>query len=123
MPDTFYQLDIWKDAYELTLKVYQFTSTFPVIEQYGLTNQLRRSASSITANIAESQGRYSYNDRIRVLYLARGEIFETRSHIKFAEGLEFIDSETAQKLDGRYEKLLKSLNAYIKHLADKRNSN
>jgi four helix bundle protein len=123
MPEAFFHLDIWKKAYELTLKTYSLTFSFPSTEQYGLTNQLRRSANSVAANIAESQGRFSYNDRMRVLYVARGEIFETRSHLKIAEGLGLIDTKVSKECDDEYEGLLISLNAYIRHLAEKRSPN
>ena len=122
MPQSFYQLDIWKSGYTLVMNVYEVTSHFPVTEKYGLIDQLRRSTNSIIANIAESQGRFTYNDRIRVLYQARGEVFETRSHLKVAEGLGFLSEKTFRALDGDYENLLVKINAYIKYLIEARSN-
>ena len=107
MPQSFTELYVWEQAYKLILQVYSLTKGFPVEEKYGLTQQLRRLANSIAANIAESQGRFSFKDRIRVLYLARGETFETRSHLQIAAGLEFIDNNTHNIIDAEYEKLVK----------------
>jgi len=117
MPQSFYQLDIWKNGYALVLNIYRATERFPTSERYGLIDQLRRSSNSIIANIAESQGRHSYNDKIRVLYQSRGEVFETRSHLKVAEGLGYLRGEEFNVLDREYEGLLIGINAYIKYLA------
>ena len=119
MADSFFELEVWKQSYNLILEIYEISSSFPISEQYGLTSQLRRSANSIAANIAESQGRYTYADRMRVLYIARGEIFETRSHIKVALGLNFLSKEVAKKLESKYEELSKGINGLIRHHAQK----
>ena len=116
MAESFYNLNIWKKGYELVLRVYQLTEKFPNSEIYTLTDQLKRSANAIIANIAESQGRYSYKDKIRVLYQARGEIFEIRSHIKVAEGLKYIKDKDFLEIDKEYEGLLIGLNKYINFL-------
>jgi four helix bundle protein len=57
--EDFKDLKVWTKAHELTLAVYRSTRTFPKEEMYGLTSQLRRSAASIGANIAEGCGRRS----------------------------------------------------------------
>ncbi len=100
--------------------MYDVTQNFPTSERYGLIDQLKRSANSIIANIAESQGRYSYNDKIRVLYQSRGEIFETRSHLKVAHGLGYLPDEEFKKLDKDYEGLVIGLNTYIQYLSKSR---
>ena len=48
-------LEVWKLAVDLVKAVYQTTSKFPASENFGLTNQIRRSAVSIPSNIAEGQ--------------------------------------------------------------------
>lgn len=120
MPQSFNQLDIWKNGYILVLEVYRVTQGFPPTERFGLIDQLRRSANAIIANIAESQGRHSYNVKIRVLYQARGELFETRSHLNVAEGLAYLNSDEFNSLDHDYEQLLIGINAYIKYLSNAR---
>ncbi len=120
MPQSFYQLEIWKNGYELVLKVYTAIQNFPTSERYGLVDQLKRSANSIIANIAESQGRYSYNDKIRVLYHTHGEIFEVRSHLKVAHGLGYLTEAEFKKLDKDHEGLLMGLNSYIRYLSQSR---
>ncbi len=123
MPQSFHELTIWKNGNKLVLQVYEATRHFPKSEQFGLTDQLKRSANSIIANIAESQGRYTYSDKIRVQYQSRGEIFETRSHLHVAHGLGYLTDVSFNKLDQAYESLLIQLNAYIKHLMQARSAN
>lgn len=120
MPQSFYSLDIWKTGYDLVLKVYRATAHFPITEKYGLIDQVRRSSNAVIALIAESQGRYSYNDKIRVLYQSRGEVFETRSHLKVAEGLGYLPLKEFQSLDSDYEGLLIGMNSYINYLSQSR---
>ncbi len=58
MAKTFHELKIWQEGYELLMKIYDITTKFPNDEKYGLSMQLRNSANSVIANIAESHGRY-----------------------------------------------------------------
>lgn len=55
---SFTDLDAWKVNHELVMKIYQITKTFPREEKFGVIDQIRRAASSITANIAEGWGRF-----------------------------------------------------------------
>lgn len=113
----FHELDIWRNGYDLLMLIYAITDEFPSDERFSLISQIRRSANSTIANIAESHGRYAFKDKIRVLYIARGEIVETRSHIAVAFGRKFIDGKTFQMLNSRYVQLTIDLNKYIKSLS------
>jgi len=113
----FYELNIWKSGYTLLMAVYDCTEAFPHKERFALVDQLCRSANSIIANIAESSGRYSYADKVRVLYIARGEISETRSHLSVALGRTYISKKTFSDLNEGYKQLIKELNLYINTLS------
>jgi len=113
----FKELNIWKKGYELLLIIYKITETFPKEEKYNLTSQIRSSASSIIAQIAESFGRYSFADKIRVLYQARGEEEETRNHLQVALGLGYIKKLTFENLDSEYRGLGAGINSYINSLS------
>jgi len=112
----FYELPIWRIGYELLMKVYNFTEKFPDWEKYALSSQITRSANSIIANIAEAHGRFSYNDKIRVLYISRGEICETRSHLAVAFGRKYVTENEFKDANDSYCVLSKELNLYINHL-------
>jgi len=116
MAGAFYDLKVYQKGYELLMEVYANTSSFPREEQYSLTSQLRSSANSIIANIAEAHGRYYFADKVRVLYTARGEVEETRSHLRVALGLKYITQQTFNSLDREYEGLGKGISMYIKSL-------
>src|SRR5258706_1449032 len=113
---TFRDLEIWQTGLELLVQVYKLSAKFPKSEMYGLVDQVRRSSNSVIANIAESQGRFSFADRTRVLYQVRGEIFEVRSHLSVAHELKYINSVTFEKLDNSYEILAKQINSFISYL-------
>lgn len=98
------------------MEIYKLTSKYPPEEKYGLVADTRRSANSVIANIAESCGRYYYKDKVRVLYQSRGEIEETRSHLKVAEGLGYISSKDFSRLDKEYQGLFIGVSNYIKSL-------
>jgi four helix bundle protein len=121
MHKDFHELAVWKEGYELLMKIYTVSDHFPDEEKFSVTSQIRRSANSIIANIAESHGRFSYQDKIRVLYIARGEIMETRSHLTVCFGRKYITGEVFQELNRRYTQLTKDINAFIKGLYDKKN--
>src|SRR3990167_6166515 len=120
MANHFYDLDLWKNGEQLTLVVYQLTARYPVEEKYCLVSDTRRSANSIIANIAESHGRFHYADKIRVLYIARGEIEETQSHLRIAHRLEYFTDAEWQSIDIEYEGLNRGLNKYINYLSSQR---
>lgn len=113
MGTSYKDLNIWKKGYELVLEIYKLSTKFPSDERFGLIDQLRRSANSVIANIAEAQGRYFYADKCRVLYQARGECFETRSHLNVAFGLGYLDKTLYEKMDMEYEGLEKGISSYI----------
>ena len=116
MPKGFYELNIWKKGYALLIEIYKITATFPKEEKYGLSSQMRNAANSVIANIAESHGRYYFADKARVLYTSRGECEETRSHLRVALGLKYIDKKTFDYLDTEYGGLTRGISTYIRSL-------
>lgn len=120
MANKFYDLEIWKEGYKLLMEVYEITITFPKEENFALTSQIRRSANSVIANIAEAHGRYYFADKIRTLYTSRAEAEEVQSHLKVALGRKYINPEKFKELDERYEKLAKKINNYIRYLSNKK---
>jgi four helix bundle protein len=116
MAKGFDELNIWKKGYALLMEIYKITATFPKEEKYGLTAQLRDSGNSVIANIAEAHSRYYFADRARVLYTSRGECEETRSHLRVALGLKYIDKKVFINLDKEYEGLSKGISSYIRSI-------
>jgi four helix bundle protein len=108
VPD-FKQLKVWRKAHEMTLQTYRLTAGFPKEEMYGLTSQLRRSAASIGANIAEGCGRRSDGEMCRFLQIARGSASEIEYHILLARDLHFLAEKDFETLTRQADELQRML--------------
>lgn len=112
----FEKLDVWQYAVEYSDDIYKVTRSFPNDERFGLTNQLRRAAVSVAANIAEGSGRGSNKDFQRFLEIAFGSLIETVSHLKIAQRQTFIKEEDFQRLYDQAERLGRMLSGLRKSL-------
>ena len=92
-------LEVWKTSIEMVTKIYQVTRNFPKEEIYGLTNQMRRAAVSVTSNIAEGAGRNSSKEFLQFLYISTGSLSELETQIIIAYNLEYINNEQKQNID------------------------
>jgi len=84
---SFRDLEVWKRAHDLALRIYGATRNFPDEERFGITSQLRRSCASIGANIAEGFARPSTKDFLRHLDIASESLSETRYFILLSRDL------------------------------------
>lgn len=112
----FRDLQVWHKAHQLTLAVYRLTATFPREERYGLTTQLRRSSSSIAANLAEGCGRNGDAELARFCSIAMGSASELEYHLLLAKDLKLLaatdhtalidqTTEVKRMLTGLHQKL------------------
>ncbi len=109
----FYEAPLWLKAYELQKKIFILSQTFPKSEIYGLVDQMNRSANSLLANFAEADGRFHYADKVRVLYIARGELQELQSHLIVAASRGYMEKASSSDLIRKYEEVKMQLNLYI----------
>ena len=91
-------LKVWAKAHEYTLNVYEITKLFPKEEIYSLTNQLRRAALSIPANIAEGCGKNSQLDFANFLNIALGSANESEYLLILSKDLNYLKIESFDKL-------------------------
>lgn len=105
----FRELKVWQKAHELTLSVYKITSSFPRDEMYGMTSQLRRSSSSIAANLAEGCGRNGDAEFARYCSIAMGSASETEYHLLLARDLKMIKPTDYEDLARRVIELKRML--------------
>jgi len=110
----FTDLDVWKLARELRQAVYAATRRFPAEERHVLTSQLRRATVSITANIAEGFGRYSYRENIQFCRQARGSAYEVRDHLTSALDAGYIEAKDGKEIDAIAQRVIQVLNGYIR---------
>jgi four helix bundle protein len=80
----FEKLDVWQEAIQFANLVYELAGDFPGEERFGLTNQMRRAAVSISSNLAEGSSRVSRTDFARFVEIATGSLFEVVSQTTVA---------------------------------------
>jgi len=112
---TFTDLLVWQKGHTLVLQIYACTQTFPVIEQFGLTNQIRRAGVSITSNIAEGFSRQSYKEKIQFYSIALGSVTEVQNQLLISRDLEYISKEEFKMLAVLTVEINKMLNGLIKN--------
>ena len=112
----FQDMPIWQGSMDLAVKIFDISESFPKKEDYSLTSQIRRSALSIPANIAEAFGRFHKKDKINFYYFARGSITETQSHLIYSERVNYLKHETTTELIDKLNDILCSINKVIKTL-------
>ncbi len=92
------KLETWQNAIKFADVVYTAMRTFPSAERFGLTNQMRRAAVSISSNLAEGCSRSSTADYARFVELAAGSLFEVVSQATIARNQGFLKTADFQQL-------------------------
>src|SRR3989304_5149159 len=112
----FREVKVWEKGHILALAVYKATATFPKEERYGLTSQVRRSAASIPANIAEGCGRNGDAELARFLQIAMGSASELEYHLLLARDLDLLNSSDYEKLTDEVIDVKRMLTSFIQKL-------
>lgn len=115
----FEDLEVWQDAQTLAVYTYKLTRQFPSDEKFGMSSQIKRASSSISANIAEGFGRKGNNEKIQFYRIAYGSLLETKNFVYLAQKLEFIKDEQATKVTEQIEHLQKQINGIMKYLTSR----
>lgn len=110
------QLEVYHLALGFVSEVYRLSETFPKSEQFGLTNQLRRAATSVALNIAEGKGRGSDWDFAKFLYQSRGSLLESVSALQISVKLGFAGLDQIEALLAEAGRINAKLNALINSL-------
>jgi four helix bundle protein len=115
---------VWQKAMEFAVNICRdLLPLLPPEEKYALIDQLRRSAQSIPANIAEGYGRFYYQEGIRFCYMARGSLSETQSHLLYAKQMGYLSEATIQRQMAEISELHRLLNGYIAFLKKSKQGN
>ena len=109
----FEDLVVWQKSHKLVLKIYRLTQSFPRNELFGLVSQMRRSAVSVPANIAEGFRRKGKADKLRFFNISQASLEETRYYLILTNDLEYADSK---QLLGDLDEVGRILNAYMKSI-------
>jgi four helix bundle protein len=103
---TFKDLVVWPKTHRLVLAIYLLTGSFPKSEIYCLTNQMRRAAISIPANIAEGFKKRGISDKTRFLNVAQGSLEESRYYLILTQDLGYAATTDLEPLMEEVSKLL-----------------
>ncbi len=108
----------WQKAMDLVVTVYTVGKTFPKEELFALTNQMRRAAVSVPANIAEGQGRRSKGEFRQFLGNARGSLLELDTHLELALRLGYLNEEQYDGVQNQLQEVGRIVNGLLRSLAD-----
>ncbi|MFA6518262.1 MAG: four helix bundle protein [Candidatus Shapirobacteria bacterium] len=117
--NSFENLRVWQLSHQLTVEVYKATKTFPPEEKYSLTDQVKRSSSSVATNIVEGNERQTKKEYIQFLYTSKGSLAETKYHLLLAKDLGYIKILEYNHLIEMSNQIGKMLNSLIKYLKSK----
>lgn len=102
---SFENLEVYKEARILVKQIYMLQNKFPKEEKYALGDQIRRSSTSITSNIAEGCGRNSPKEKIHFIEIAFGSMTESFSQLQNAQDLGYIQETDIDALRLSYNKV------------------
>ena len=105
----FQEVVAWQKAHQLVLAIYRLTKQFPKDELFCLTSQIRRSAISIAANIAEGYRKRTKPDKLKFMNISQGSLDETHYYLILAHDLEYANTLLLQS---QLEEVAKILSAY-----------
>ncbi|NOZ72553.1 MAG: four helix bundle protein [Chloroflexi bacterium] len=109
----FEDLRFYQEALELLKQSYILANLLPQTERYNMADQLRRSASSVTHNIAEGYGRYHFAEKLRFFYIARGSLDETLNGFIEANVVGYCDEALVSRVRALVHSIHRGLNGYI----------
>ena len=114
------KLWIWQKAHKLHLEICNICKEIPNHEKYKLRQQIERSSKSVEDNIAEGNGSYYYNNKIKGLYTARKEVSETQNHLRDMEDKSYLIASKSQEMIDEYEEIKRGINGLVRSISKKK---
>jgi four helix bundle protein len=111
---SFTDLNAWKEGHVLALMIYEATKSFPKEEMFGLVSQIRRSAVSVTSNIAEGFSRQSYREKIQFYSVSQGSVTELQNQLLISRDVKFLTKNEFDEIALQSIKVHKIINGLIK---------
>jgi four helix bundle protein len=118
--ESYRDLKVWQRGMELLVAAYAIAVKLPRDELYGLSSQIRRSATSIPANIAEGYGRGSTGAYVNHLSIARGSLKECETHVLAAQRLGMLENVDVTEFFNLADQIGRMLNSLIDALSTSR---
>ncbi len=109
-------LEVYKKAFDASMEIFRLSKSFPKEETYSLTDQIRRSSRSVSANLAEAWRKRRYEGSfISKLSDAEGEAAETQVWLEYAVACEYLDRKIALALYNKYDEILNTIVGMINY--------
>ncbi len=118
---TFEDLEVYQQARAFRKDIYKLAKILPEYEKFGLANQMRRAAVSLTSNIAEGHGRYHFPDQIKFMLNSRGSLEELIDQLTVCTDESYVTAEEAAFLKSQAWSVHNILNGYIRYLRSRIN--
>ncbi len=112
----FEDLDCWQEATDMAAEIYRITGSNDLAKDFGLRDQIRRSAVSIASNIAEGKERETIPEFIRFLYIAKGSAGELRTQLHIANRIGYLEQDLYMALNSKIERISSMLGSLIRTL-------
>lgn len=109
-------LKVWQKSMEIACACYEITKMFPKEEVYGMTSQIRRSAVSIPANIAEGYGRDGHGEYVQFLRIAQGSLKELETHLILAEQVKLTALDSTAEIQSQCDEVGRMLRSLIRSI-------
>lgn len=122
MKYSFEKLEVWNDSRELTKIIYSITKGFPDDEKFGITNQMRRSAISVSSNIVEGSYRSTGKDKSNFMTIAYSSLMELLNQTIASLDIKYITEDQYKIIRDQIEKISNKLNALTKYFKSQRHN-
>ena len=110
----FKDLIIWQQAKDLAVMIYQISEGGALGRDFGLRDQIRRSAVSIASNIAEGDERDTDRESVRFFYIAKGSLAELRTQVEVAYEIDYLEKQVYERIEEKCLTLGKMIGSLIK---------
>lgn len=100
--NNFTDLKAWEESHSLVIMLYRVTKGYPKDEIFGITNQMRRAAVSITSNIAEGFGRQTYREKAQFYSVAFGSLTELQNQLMISRDVGYMSTKEYGEFEDQY---------------------
>jgi four helix bundle protein len=110
----FEELTVWQKSKELAVDIYKLTNEASFAKDYGLRDQLRRAAVSVSSNIAEGDERETDKEAIRFFFISKGSAAELLTQLMIAQEIGYLDLATYNAVQDKCRIVMRMLAGLIK---------
>ena len=115
----FTKMPVWSHSFDLVIKYYKLTKSFPDDERFGMAADVRRALNSVTHNIAEGFGRYEPRDKTRFYKISRGSAYELISQTLVSHALKYLNNKNKDEIVEELKQIIGELDALIISIENK----